>query len=70
MIILGRNTSHISRFSNKSKTYLKICQSLGWKGEGGRFDVLPLVLQASGQDPELFVIPPELIMEVEITHPK
>eukprot|EP00795_Rhopilema_esculentum_P015606 gene15605-6882_t len=48
----------------------QICESLGWKGEGGPFDVLPLVLQASGQEPELFVIPPDLIMEVQITHPK
>lgn len=56
---------------NESAAILfKICQSLGWKGEGGRFDVLPLVLQASGQEPELFVIPPDLIMEVDITHPK
>eukprot|EP00794_Sanderia_malayensis_P014342 gene14341-15838_t len=48
----------------------ELCQSLGWKGDGGRFDVLPLILQASGQEPELFTIPPELVMEVEISHPK
>ncbi len=43
---------------------------MGWKGSGGKFDVLPLVLQASGQDPELFDLPKELVHEVEISHPK
>uniref|UniRef100_A0A4W6EAU0 nitric-oxide synthase (NADPH) n=1 Tax=Lates calcarifer TaxID=8187 RepID=A0A4W6EAU0_LATCA len=36
----------------------------------GRFDVLPLLLQANGNDPELFEIPEDLILEVPITHPK
>lgn len=50
--------------------YLQICEKLGWEGKGGRFDVLPLVLQAHGGDPEFFEIPPEIILEVEIKHPK
>ncbi len=48
----------------------QICEALGWSGEGGRFDVLPLVLQAAGKQPEWFEIPPELILEVDLTHPK
>ena len=32
--------------------------------------MLPLVLQANGQDPEWFDLPSELILEVEILHPK
>ncbi|WAR01150.1 NOS1-like protein [Mya arenaria] len=48
----------------------QVCQKLGWKGKGTRFDVLPLVLQANGHDPELFEIPPELILEVHFKHPK
>ncbi|KAG8456169.1 hypothetical protein GDO86_002096 [Hymenochirus boettgeri] len=48
----------------------EICIQQGWKAPRGRFDVLPLVLQADGNDPELFEIPPDLIMEVEIRHPK
>ncbi|WAR01184.1 NOS1-like protein [Mya arenaria] len=48
----------------------RVCQKLGWKGKGTRFDVLPLVLQANGHDPELFEIPPELILEVHFKHPK
>lgn len=43
---------------------------LGWKAPKGRFDVLPLLLQANGNDPELFEIPEDLVLEVPITHPK
>lgn len=42
---------------------------LGWKPKYGRFDVLPLILQANGQDPELFELPPELVLEVSMEHP-
>ncbi|XP_069475308.1 nitric oxide synthase 1 [Ambystoma mexicanum] len=48
----------------------EICIQQGWKAPYGRFDVLPLVLQANGNDPELFEIPPEMILEVPIRHPK
>ncbi|XP_053556478.1 nitric oxide synthase, brain isoform X2 [Bombina bombina] len=48
----------------------EICIQQGWKAPYGRFDILPLVLQADGNDPELFEIPPEMIMEVQIRHPK
>ena len=47
----------------------KICQKLGWKGKGTEFDMLPLVLQANGQKPEIFEIPEELIMEIPLVHP-
>ncbi|XP_057298055.1 nitric oxide synthase, inducible-like isoform X1 [Hydractinia symbiolongicarpus] len=47
----------------------EIAQQLGWVGKGTRFDVLPLILQANGELPELFVIPDEYVMEVNITHP-
>jgi nitric oxide synthase oxygenase domain/subunit len=45
---------------------------MGWKAPKvqGCFDILPLVLSAAGQDPEFFEIPPELIMEVPLKHPK
>ena len=42
----------------------------GWKAPKGRFDVLPLLLQANGNDPELFEIPEDLILEVHMSHPK
>uniref|UniRef100_A0A8D0AIJ5 Nitric oxide synthase n=1 Tax=Sander lucioperca TaxID=283035 RepID=A0A8D0AIJ5_SANLU len=50
--------------------FTEICMQLGWKAPKGRFDVLPLLLQANGNDPELFEIPEDLILEVPITHPK
>lgn len=65
------------RFKDKRSLYncslcpvTQICQSLGWKGKGGRFDVLPLVLQANGGPPEYFDIPENLALQVNIKHPK
>nr|KAG5713275.1 hypothetical protein BaRGS_007802 [Batillaria attramentaria] len=54
----------------KNAEFTELCVKLGWKPKGGMFDVLPLVLSASGQDPELFEIPPELVLEVPLKHPK
>ncbi|XP_045152640.1 nitric oxide synthase, brain [Echinops telfairi] len=50
--------------------FTEICIQQGWKPPRGRFDILPLMLQANGNDPELFQIPPELVLEVPIRHPK
>ena len=50
--------------------FQQICETLGWEGKGGRFDVLPLILQANGGEPEMFEIPPEIVLEVEMKHPK
>ncbi|XP_075070343.1 nitric oxide synthase 3 isoform X2 [Mixophyes fleayi] len=47
----------------------ELCIQLGWKPKGGRFDLLPLLLQAHGDDPKLFEIPPELVLEVPLRHP-
>ena len=43
---------------------------MGWESSGGQFDTLPLVLQAKGQDPEYFELPKDLVLEVNLTHPK
>jgi nitric-oxide synthase, bacterial len=43
---------------------------LGWKGKGGPFDVLPLVLQAPGQEPRLVDLPEQAVLEVCMTHPE
>lgn len=50
--------------------FTEVCQKLGWKGSGGAWDILPLVLQANGQDPEVYDIPQDLILEVPMTHPQ
>ncbi|XP_023681440.1 nitric oxide synthase 1-like [Paramormyrops kingsleyae] len=47
----------------------QICIQMGWTPLGGRFDVLPLILQARGEPPQMFPLPPELVLEVAITHP-
>lgn len=45
---------------------------LGWTPPPQRtqFDVLPLVLQAAGGEPQWYEIPREIILEVPITHPE
>ncbi|KAK2525340.1 nitric oxide synthase, inducible isoform X1 [Columba livia] len=53
-----------------SVEFTQLCIELGWKPKYGRFDVVPLVLQANGQDPEIFEIPPEIVLEVPMEHPK
>lgn len=50
--------------------FTEICIKLGWKPKYTDFDLLPLVLQANGQDPECFDLPPDLAMELSIVHPK
>ncbi len=47
----------------------EIVQELGWRGRGGNFDLLPLVIQMPGEAPELFELPPDTVLEVPITHP-
>jgi nitric-oxide synthase len=53
-----------------SVTFTKLCMRLGWRGEGTPFDVLPLVVQIGDRTPRLFPIPPEIVMEVPLTHPE
>ena len=50
--------------------FLKICTKMGWKGKGTHFDILPLVLQANGEDPELFEMPPDSVLMVDLKHPE
>ncbi|GBM83063.1 Nitric oxide synthase, partial [Araneus ventricosus] len=46
--------------------FTRVCQRLGWKGKGGRFDVLPLVLSAPGEGAKCYELPEELIMMIDI----
>jgi nitric-oxide synthase len=46
------------------------CQALGWRGKGGRHDLLPLAIQVPGGPVQLFDIPSEVVMEVPILHPE
>ena len=54
----------------QSDFVFQICMRLGWKPKLIEFEILPLVLQASGQEPEYFEIPSDLAYECEFVHPK
>ncbi|MFN8509241.1 MAG: nitric oxide synthase oxygenase [Deinococcaceae bacterium] len=43
---------------------------LGWRPKGGRFDVLPLVLEVDGYDLEWFELPRCAVQEVPLAHPE
>ena len=51
----------------------KVAESLGWRGPGGRFDLLPWVLSGEDGLPKLYNIPQRFIddlpLTVHITHP-
>ncbi len=48
----------------------KLCQKLGWKGEGTPFDVLPVVIQVPGRALEYYNLNPKDVLEVDIEHPE
>jgi nitric-oxide synthase len=47
----------------------EIAQRLGWRGRGGPFDVLPLIIQMPAEPPRMFAVPEDVALEVRITHP-
>lgn len=53
-----------------SVEFTKVCQQLGWTSKGGRFDILPLVIQVDNRKPSFFEIPQEAVMQVSIKHPQ
>ncbi|XP_015923337.1 nitric oxide synthase, inducible-like [Parasteatoda tepidariorum] len=48
----------------------RICQRLGWRGKGGRFDILPWVVSAPNEGVKYYEVPEELILMVKLEHPK
>ncbi|KAG8450726.1 hypothetical protein GDO86_003122 [Hymenochirus boettgeri] len=53
-----------------SVEFTELCIHLGWKPKYERFEVLPLILQANGRDPEIFEVPSDIIDEVPLEHPR
>jgi len=48
----------------------EVIRELGWRGgEGTPFDMLPLVIQMPDQQPRLFELPRDAVLEVPISHP-
>ncbi len=51
--------------------FTDVVRELGWSGgTGGAFDLLPLVVQASGEPPRLYDVPPDAVLEVPLSHPR
>ncbi len=55
-------------------TFTDAARRLGWRPPGGvpgRFDVLPLLISAVPEaDPEMFQLPADAVLEVELRHPE
>jgi nitric-oxide synthase, bacterial len=50
--------------------FTELLQRMGWAGGAGTpFDLLPLAIQMPGQRPQIFELPPEIVLEVPLTHP-
>ncbi len=49
----------------------RLARSLGWQPDApaGRFDVLPLIIQAPGAAPTLHELPADAVLEVPLQHP-
>jgi nitric-oxide synthase, bacterial len=47
----------------------ELATALGWRGPGGSFDLLPLIVQAAGQQPRVYPVPADAVLEVPISHP-
>lgn len=54
---------------SSSLAFTEVCEKLGWKGGGSRFDVLPLVIQKGQQSPQWFQLPSGTVLEVPLSHP-
>lgn len=48
----------------------ELAEGLGWKGGGGRFDVLPMVIQPGSGRPLLHDLPGDVVLEVPLEHPR
>ncbi|MGD7046061.1 nitric oxide synthase oxygenase [Jeotgalibacillus proteolyticus] len=51
-----------------SVSFTQFCESLGWRGKGTKYDVLPIVVQINEEEPFYFSIPSSIVKEVPIKH--
>lgn len=47
----------------------RVAQSLGWRGEGTPYDILPVIYQWNEEPPTMVTISNEEVLEVKIEHP-
>lgn len=50
--------------------FTKLCKGWGWKGNYSAFDLLPIVVQENGKEPQWRLLNPSLILEVDLEHPE
>ena len=65
----GYETEYGTIGDKHSIPFTKFCEQLGWHGNNGHYDLLPLVFSIDGKPPVWRTIPKELVKEVEIEHP-
>lgn len=46
-----------------------LARKLGWQSSGGRFDVLPLIVDVPGRAPSVHPVPENAVLRVPIVHP-
>jgi nitric-oxide synthase len=52
-----------------SVEFTRTCMAAGWQGSGGPYDLLPVVLQ-DGDTLVYHDLPPDIVLEVPLTHPE
>ncbi|MCR6105783.1 nitric oxide synthase oxygenase [Salipaludibacillus agaradhaerens] len=52
-----------------SQSFTALCESLGWRGEGSAFDVLPLVIKLGDGSVRWRDLPEDEVLRVPISHP-
>ena len=51
--------------------FTELVRRLGWNGGAETpFDILPIVVQMPGEEPKLFELPPDAVLEVPLSHPE
>lgn len=50
--------------------FTRVAERFGWCGQGGAFDILPLVIDAPSGPPHVMELPSDAVLEVPITHPQ
>lgn len=54
----------------KNVELTEVAEGLGWKGKGGRFDVLPILIRIGENEPKLFELPDSAVLQVPLSHPR
>jgi nitric-oxide synthase, bacterial len=52
--------------------FTRLVLGLGWPqpGDPGRFDILPWVVETWYEQPRVYLVPPLIVLEVDLTHPQ